>query len=194
MVNSQSEDKQLISAYINGHEQALGILLARHKNRIFSYIMVTIKDKHLAEDFFQDTFMKVIRTLKAGKYNEEGKFLPWVMRIAHNLMIDHFRKTKKMQIVKSTPDFNVLDNLSAEELSADELIEKSQLKKDVKTLINLLPEEQKEVIQLRMYYDMSFKEIGVYSNVSINTALGRMRYALMNLRKLAKEKHLSTVS
>ncbi|MFT6746632.1 MAG: RNA polymerase sigma factor (sigma-70 family) [Glaciecola sp.] len=191
MVHSKLEDKQLISAYIDGQEEALGVLLTRHKGRIFSYIMVTIKNKPMAEDFFQDTFVKVIKTLKAGKYNEEGKFLPWVMRIAHNLMIDHFRKSKKMQMVKSTPDFNILDTLSGDELNGDEILEKMQIKKDVKELINLLPDEQKEVIQLRMYYDMSFKEIGVYSNVSINTALGRMRYALINLRKLADEKHLS---
>jgi RNA polymerase sigma factor (sigma-70 family) len=191
MAHSKLEDKQLISAYIEGQEEALGVLLTRHKARIFSYIMVTIKNRQLAEDFFQDTFVKVIKTLKAGKYNEEGKFLPWVMRIAHNLMIDHFRKSKKMQIVKSTPEFNILDTLSGDELNGDELMEKLQLKKDVKELINLLPDEQKEVIQLRMYYDMSFKEIGIYSDVSINTALGRMRYALINLRKFADEINLS---
>ncbi|MFT6715451.1 MAG: RNA polymerase sigma factor (sigma-70 family) [Saprospiraceae bacterium] len=191
MVQSKIEDRQLITAYIEGQEEALGVLLTRHKARIFSYIMVTIKNKQLAEDFFQDTFVKVIKTLKAGKYNEEGKFLPWVMRIAHNLMIDHFRKSKKMQMVKSTPEFNILDTLSGDELNSDELMERSQRKKEIKELISLLPDEQKEVIQLRMYYDMSFKEIGIYSNVSINTALGRMRYALINLRKFADEKHLS---
>jgi len=193
MVHSKLEDKQLISAYIDGQEEALSVLLTRHRGRIFSYIMVTIKNRQRAEDFFQDTFVKVIKTLKAGKYNEEGKFLPWVMRIAHNLMIDHFRKSKKMQMVKSTPEFNILDTLSGDDLNSDELMEKIQIKKDVKELINLLPDEQKEVIQLRIYYDMSFKEIGVYSNVSINTALGRMRYALINLRKLADEKNLSPV-
>ena len=193
MENSKVTDKQLISSYIAGNENALAELLARHKSRIFSYIMVTIRDKQLAEDFFQDTFVKVIKTLKAGKYNEEGKFLPWVMRIAHNLMIDHFRKAKKMQTVRSTPEFDIFDTISGDEPSSDEIIEKAQIKKDIKELINQLPDEQKEVIQLRMYYDMSFKEIGEYSNVSINTALGRMRYALINLRKLMDNKQLTKV-
>lgn len=183
-------DKQLISSYIKGDENALGILLERHKSRVFSYIMVTIKDREMAEDFFQDTFVKVIQTLKAGKYNEEGKFLPWVMRIAHNLMIDHFRKAKKMQMVKNTNEFTLVETLSGDGLNCDELMEKNQVRKDIKALIDLLPAEQKEVVKLRLYYDMSFKEIGKYSDVSINTALGRMRYALINLRKLAEERNL----
>lgn len=193
MKNSTLADKQLISAYIKGDEKALEALLDKHRSRVFSYIMVTIKDRQLAEDFFQDTFVKVIKTLKAGKYNEEGKFLPWVMRIAHNLMIDHFRKIKKMPMAKSTPEFDIFDTISGDEVNGDELLEKAQLKKDLKALILQLPEEQKEVVQLRMYYDMSFKEIGEYSNVSINTALGRMRYALINLRKLMEENQLTRV-
>ncbi len=191
MDNLVISDQQLVLAYIGGSEKALEALIAKHKARIFSYIIVTIKDRDLAEDFFQDTFVKVIKTLKAGKYNDQGKFLPWVMRIAHNLMIDHFRKAKKMQMVKNTNDFDIFDTISSNDATSDELLERLQTKKDVKALISELPREQMEVIKLRMYYDMSFKEIGEYSGVSINTALGRMRYALINLRKLMNEKHMT---
>lgn len=184
------DDKELITAYCQGEEKALAKLIARHKSRVFSYIIVTVKDRALAEDFFQDTFMKVIQTLKSGRYNEEGKFLPWVMRIAHNLMIDHFRKQKKMLMVEnagSDDDFDIFDTISGNELNGEEILEQNQLRKDIKLLIDRLPDEQKEVIKLRMQYDMSFKEIGEYTNVSINTALGRMRYALINLRKMMKD-------
>lgn len=190
---SAISDQELVSSYIKGNEKSLQILLERHKSRIFSYIMMTIKDRDLAEDFFQDTFVKVIQTLKRKKYNEEGKFLPWVLRIAHNLMIDHFRKTNKMRMIRPNDEFDIFDTIAGDNKNSDEEIASSQRKKDIKELIDMLPEEQKEVVKLRLYYDMSFKEIGEYSNVSINTALGRMRYALINLRKLITEKQITSV-
>lgn len=193
MANYIVDDKELVDSYFKGNEKALATLLARHKSRVFSYIIVTVKDRALAEDFFQDTFMKVIQTIKSGKYNEEGKFLPWVMRIAHNLMIDHFRKQKKMQFVdnpSNDDDFDIFDTISGNDLNGEEILEQNQRKKDLRLYIDKLPDEQKEVIKLRLNYDMSFKEIGEYTNVSINTALGRMRYALINLRKMMEEKEV----
>lgn len=184
-------DKELVKVYIGGGELALKELINRHQSRIYSYILVTIKDKALAEDFFQDTFIKVIKTLKGGKYNEEGKFLPWVMRIAHNLMIDHFRKQKRFRKVSSVnrdnEDMDVFSTIGYDELNAEEVLIKNQIRDDIKELIERLPEEQKEVVKLRHYYEMSFKEIADFSGVSINTALGRMRYALINLRKLVDD-------
>ena len=187
------DDKELIASYCQGEEKALATLIARHKSKIFTSILVTIKDRSLAEDFFQDTFVKVIQTLKSGKYNEEGKFLPWVIRIAHNLMIDHFRKQKKMLMVPNyigEDEFDIFDTISADEINTDEILEQQQLKSEIRLFIDQLPNEQKEVIKLRMQFDMSFKEIAEYSYVSINTALGRMRYALINLRKMMKESEL----
>jgi|TARA_B100000683_G_scaffold158289_2_gene152777 RNA polymerase sigma factor (sigma-70 family) len=188
-------DQELVSVYIKGSETALEELVNRHRSRIYSYILVTIKDKSLAEDFFQDTFIKVINTLKGGKYNEEGKFLPWVMRIAHNLMIDHFRKQKKFRKVsgrsRDNEELDIFNTIKYEELNVEERLVKTQIKSDVKELIERLPEEQKEVVKLRHYYDMSFSEISKYTNVSINTALGRMRYALINLRKMVEEHGVS---
>ncbi|MAW65876.1 MAG: RNA polymerase subunit sigma-24 [Flavobacteriales bacterium] len=188
-------DKDLVSLYINGNEIALEELIKRHKTRIYSYIFITIKNRALAEDFFQDTFIKVIKTLKSGKYNEEGKFLPWVMRIAHNLMIDHFRKQKKFRKVSSrsrdNEDIEIFNTIGYDELNMEQRMVKDQIRNDMKELLDLLPEEQKEVIKLRHYYDMSFKEISNFTNVSINTALGRMRYALINLRKMADQKGVS---
>ena len=188
-------DQELVSVYIKGSETALEELVNRHRSRIYSYILVTIKDKSLAKDFFQDTFIKVINTLKGGKYNEEGKFLPWVMRIAHNLMIDHFRKQKKFRKVsgrsRDNEELDIFNTIKYEELNVEERLVKTQIKSDVKELIERLPEEQKEVVKLRHYYDMSFSEISKYTNVSINTALGRMRYALINLRKMVEEHGVS---
>lgn len=188
-------DQELVSVYIKGSETALEELVNRHRSRIYSYILITIKDKSLAEDFFQDTFIKVINTLKGGKYNEEGKFLPWVMRIAHNLMIDHFRKQKKFRKVsgrsRDNEELDIFNTIKYEELNVEERLVKTQIKSDVKELIERLPEEQKEVVKLRHYYDMSFSEISKYTNVSINTALGRMRYALINLRKMVEEHGVS---
>jgi RNA polymerase sigma-70 factor (ECF subfamily) len=188
-------DKDLVSGYIKGNELALEELVNRHRTRIYSYIFITVKNRTLAEDFFQDTFIKVIKTLKSGKYNEEGKFLPWVMRIAHNLMIDYFRKQKKFRKVSSrgrdNEEIDVFNTIGYDELNMEQRMVKNQIRSDMKNLLDLLPEEQKEVIKLRHYYDMSFKEISNFTNVSINTALGRMRYAIINLRKMADQKGVS---
>ncbi|MEQ8909145.1 MAG: sigma-70 family RNA polymerase sigma factor [Vicingaceae bacterium] len=184
-------DKTLIREYLNGKESSFEILLNRYKDRVFSYILFTIKDKALANDIFQETFMKVIRTLKKGKYNEEGKFLPWVNRIAHNLMIDHFRKNKKYPTTSGGENFDIFDIIPDESRSVEDQTIKDQILSDVKKLIHELPQDQKEVLMMRMYFDMSFKEIAERTNVSINTALGRMRYALINLRKMVDKDKLS---
>ena len=181
-------DSILVSDYIKGNEASLSILIKKHKQRLYSFIYSKIQDKDLTEDIFQDTFIKVIRTLKKGNYNEEGKFLPWVMRIAHNLVIDHFRKTNRMPSFKNTDDFDIFSVLDDGSLNAEKQIIQEQIYDDVRELVKELPEEQKEVLVMRMYKDMSFKEISENTGVSINTALGRMRYALINMRKLI-EKH-----
>ena len=189
MVHKNSiSDSILVSDYINGREASLSLLINKHQQRLFSFIYSKIKDKDLTEDIFQDTFIKVIRTLKKGKYNEEGKFLPWVMRIAHNLVIDHFRKNNRMPSFKNTDEFNIFSVLHDGTLNAESQLIQEQIYEDIRGLINELPEEQKEVLMMRMYKDMSFKEISENTGVSINTALGRMRYALINMRKLI-EKH-----
>jgi RNA polymerase sigma-70 factor (ECF subfamily) len=194
----QKSDQELISIYLKGDESALGMLIHRHQSQIFSFLMSKLKNKAIAEDLFQDVFVKVINTMKAGKYNEEGKFLPWVMRISHNIMIDHFRKQNKMKMVRAikngsdeSDEFDVLSNIKESSKRVDEEMEFSQIRGDLKSLIKLLPEDQKEVLMMRHYYKMSFKEIAEMTNVSINTALGRMRYALMNLRKMIEEKELN---
>lgn len=183
-----NDDAILVREYINGDEQALSQLINRHQHRIYSFIYSKVFDKDIAEDVFQDTFIKVIRTLKRGKYNEEGKFLPWVMRIAHNLVIDHFRKNKRMPRFENSGDFDIFSVLSDTGLNAEKQIIKDQIENDVKELIKELPEDQLEVLTMRIYKNMSFKEISERTGVSINTALGRMRYALINLRKII-EKH-----
>lgn len=194
----QKSDQELISIYLKGDESALGMLINRHQSQIFSFLMSKLKNKAIAEDLFQDVFVKVINTMKAGKYNEEGKFLPWIMRISHNIMIDHFRKANKMKMVRAikngsdeSDEFDVLSNIKESSKRVDEEMEFSQIRGDLKSLIKLLPEDQKEVLMMRHYYKMSFKEIAEMTNVSINTALGRMRYALMNLRKMIEEKELN---
>ena len=187
-------DSILVSDYINGKEASLSILINRHKQRLFSFIYSKIQDKDLTEDIFQDTFIKVIRTLKKGNYNEEGKFLPWVMRIAHNLVIDYFRKNNRMPSFKNTGEFDIFSVLHDDTLNAEKQLIQEQMYDDVRALINGLPEEQKEVLVMRMYKDMSFKEISENTGVSINTALGRMRYALINMRKLIEKHHLVLVN
>ena len=181
-------DAVLVSNYINGDESALSVLIKRHKQKIYSFIYSKVFDRDVTEDVFQDTFIKVIRTLKLGKYNEEGKFLPWVMRIAHNLVIDHFRKNNRMPKFDNGHEFNIFSVISDSSLNAEKTMIKSQVEEDVKRLIEELPEDQKQVLVMRMYNDMSFKEISENTGVSINTALGRMRYALINLRKVI-DKH-----
>ena len=188
---SSLSDKELVRAYIKGNELAVEQLISRHKQRVFTYIVCTVKNQELAEDVFQDTFIKVINTLKRGKYNEEGKFLPWVMRIAHNLIIDHYRKSNRMPKAEGGEDFDIFEVIKNPEKNVQQKMENEQILTDVKKLIKFLPDDQKEVLMMRLYYDMSFKEIAELTNVSINTALGRMRYALINLRKMIEEKNLS---
>ena len=182
------QDSTLVSNYIQGDENALSILIKKHQQRLYSFIYSKIQDRDIAEDIFQDTFIKVIRTLKKGNYNEEGKFLPWVMRISHNLVIDYFRKSNRMPSFKNTDEFDIFSVLGDGNLNAEKQIIQDQIFSDIRDLIKELPEEQKEVLMMRMYKDMSFKEISENTGVSINTALGRMRYALINMRKLI-EKH-----
>jgi len=188
MENAQETDATLVNAYLEGSEKSLSILITRHQHRIYSFIYSKVFDKDVAEDVFQDTFIKVINTLKRGKYNEEGKFLPWVMRIAHNLVIDHFRKNKRMPKFENNGNFNIFSVLSDGDLNVETQLIKDQIECDVQELIKELPEDQLAVLTMRIYKDMSFKEISESTGVSINTALGRMRYALINLRKII-EKH-----
>ena len=178
------QDATLVSNYIKGDEKALSILIERHKQKIYGFIYSKLYDRDITEDVFQDTFIKVIKTLKKGKYNEEGKFLPWVMRIAHNLVIDHFRRNSRMPKFQNAGDFSIFSVLSDTSLNAEKSIIKDQVESDVRRVIEELPEDQKEVLLMRMYQDMSFKEISERTGVSINTALGRMRYALINMRKV----------
>jgi len=185
---SISTEAVLVKQYIDGDEKSLSTLINRHQHKIFSFIFSKVYDKDLAEDIFQDTFIKVIRTLKRGKYNEEGKFLPWVMRIAHNLVIDHFRKSNRMPKFEGKGDFEILDFMTDDDLNAERQIIKSQIETDLHELIKELPQDQLEVLEMRIFKEMSFKEIAFKTDVSINTALGRMRYALINLRKII-EKH-----
>ncbi len=187
-------DSVLVSNYIYGNEKSLEILITRHKQRIFGFIQSKVLDREVAEDIFQDTFIKVINTLKKGNYNEEGKFLPWVMRIAHNLVIDHFRRNKRIPKFNNTDDFDIFSVISDEVLNIEKQLIQNQILNDVKELISELPEDQKEVLLMRMYKDMSFKEIAENTNVSINTALGRMRYALINLRKMVDKHQISLVN
>lgn len=183
-------DQELVRLYIDGDHTTLETLIKRHQRKIFSYIMLIVKDQHVAEDVFQDTFIKVINTLKAGSYNEEGKFLPWVMRIAHNLIIDYFRKNKRMPFIENSEEYDIFETLRIFDQTVEDKMIVEQIHKDVKLLIEYLPEEQKQVLKMRHYADMSFKEIAEQTNVSINTALGRMRYALINLRRLVNEKSI----
>ncbi len=184
-------DKELLSQYQNGNEAALELLINRHKEKVYTTIYMFVKDSYLAEDIFQDTFIKVLKTLRKGKYREEGKFLPWVMRIAHNLCIDHFRKTKRHPKVTNNDGFDIFDILPFADDNAEQSMVKKQAHQKVRDLVNQLPEEQKEVVVLRHYAGMSFKEIAALTDVSINTALGRMRYALINMRKMVEEKQIA---
>ncbi len=181
----------MVKNYINGNEKCLEILILKHKGRIYNFIYSKVYDRDLTEDIFQDTFIKVINTLKRGKYNEEGKFLPWVMRIAHNLVIDYFRKSNRMPKFESkNPDFDIFCLISDTTKNAENELISNQIVLDVRNLLDELSEDQKEVVIMRLYKDMSFKEIAENTNVSINTALGRMRYAIMNLRRLITERNI----
>lgn len=188
MADVQLPDALLVKKYVDGDENALTVLINRHQSKIFGFIYSKISDRDISNDIFQDTFIKVIKTLKSKSYNEEGKFLPWVMRIAHNLIIDHFRKNKKMPMFRETEEFSIFSIMCDDSLTIENKIIREQVEIDLKKLIEELPADQKEVLIMRMYQDMSFKEISEITGVSINTALGRMRYALMNMRKVI-EKH-----
>ncbi|MFV0346092.1 MAG: sigma-70 family RNA polymerase sigma factor [Bacteroidales bacterium] len=185
-------DEKLISRYVAGDNSAIELLINRHKTRIFTYLMMVLKNRDLAEDIFQETFIKVIKSLKRGKYQDNGKFVSWVIRIAHNLVIDHYRKLKFMNTLSN--DDSEIDIFNSSKFSDDnveDILIEEQITSDVKALVDRLPEDQREVVIMRHYLDMSFKEIAAATNVSINTALGRMRYAIINLRKMVKEKNMS---
>ncbi|UNY97804.1 sigma-70 family RNA polymerase sigma factor [Zhouia spongiae] len=184
------KDSALIRRYLQGEEQALEILINRHSARIYSFIFSKVCDRDITEDIFQETFIKVINTLKKGRYNEEGKFVPWVMRIAQNLVIDHFRKNVRMPKFEGTDDFNIFTVLGDTALNVEKQIIKDQVDNDIRLLIEQLPEDQKQVLIMRMYKDMSFKEIADVTGVSINTALGRMRYAIINMRKIIEKNNI----
>jgi RNA polymerase sigma-70 factor, ECF subfamily len=189
-------DQELVKLYVNGNEKAFELLITRHKDRVYRFILSKVKDPELANDYFQDTFMKVILTLKGGNYNEEGKFLPWVLRIAHNLIIDGFRKNKKVRFLSETrsasEDYSVFNRLSNDDLNVLQITCKEELETQVVRFLDELPVAQKEIIYQRLYQDLSFKEIAEMEDISINTALGRMRYALINLRKLMDQHQVVT--
>jgi RNA polymerase sigma-70 factor (ECF subfamily) len=188
MANIQTPDALLVQSYVAGDENAIATLIKRHESRIYGFIYSKISDIDVSNDIFQDTFIKVIKTLKSNSYNEEGKFLPWVMRISHNLIIDHFRRSKKMPMFRETEEFSIFSIMSDDVPTIENQLISTQVEQDLKKIIDKLPLDQKEVLVMRMYQDMSFKEISEITGVSINTSLGRMRYALMNLRKII-DKH-----
>lgn len=184
-------DQELVRQYLEGNEKAFELLLTRHKRKVWSHIYLLVRDRELTEDLFQDTFIKVVHTLKStDKYNEEGKFLPWVMRIAHNLVIDHFRRVKKMPLTRSKDDHDVFATLCQNDKNVEQRMVNVQIDADVRKLIDTLPPEQRDVVMMRTYLSMSFKEIADHTDVSINTALGRMRYALINMRRMIKENQM----
>ena len=188
MANVPTPDALLVKNYIAGDENALAVLINRHQSKLYGFIYSKVGDRDLTDDIFQDTFIKVIKTLKSNSYNEEGKFLPWVMRIAHNLIIDHFRRNKKMPLFRETEEFSIFSIMSDQSLTIENQLITEQVEQDLKRIIQELPEDQREVVLMRMYQDLSFKEIAELTGVSINTALGRMRYALLNMRKVI-DKH-----
>jgi RNA polymerase sigma-70 factor (ECF subfamily) len=185
-------DQQLIQLFINGNSESLEELIKRHKDRIFTSIVLLVKDKNLAEDIFQDAFIRIIDTLRTGNYTDEGKFLPWALRIAHNLCVDHFRKVKRSPLVQNNnEDFDIFETINVSEEGIDGKIMKSQSHAKVRQMLDMLPEDQREVIVMRHFANLSFKEISEKTNCSINTALGRMRYGLINLRKMMVEHHVA---
>lgn len=194
MVIREMEDRALITEYIAGNEKAFEVLLMRHKDRIYRFINMKVRDGELAEDIFQDAFIKIVRTLKAGNYNEEGKFLPWAMRIAHNLIIDYFRKANKVRMISESSsqrdDYNIFHTIKMEDENVQERISRVELEGEVVDLIDDLPETQRDILRMRIFKEMSFKDIAEQEDISINTALGRMRYALINLRKLMEKRQV----
>jgi RNA polymerase sigma-70 factor (ECF subfamily) len=187
MLSKVLNDQDLVRLYLEGNEKAFEQLLHRHKRKVWSHIYLLVRDREVTEDLFQEVFIKVVHTLKGGKYNEEGKFLPWVMRIAHNLVIDHFRRNKKMPLVRSNDDHDVFATIAQPGKNVEQRMVNLQIDEDVRKLIDHLPDEQRDVVVMRTYLGMSFKEIADQTDVSINTALGRMRYALINMRKMIRQ-------
>ena len=183
----KEKDSVLVKGYINGCERSLAVLIERHKLKIYNFIYSKVFDRDIAEDIFQDTFIKVIKTLRKGAYQEEGKFLPWVMRISHNLVIDHFRKNNRIPIFESKDEFDIFQIIGDDAPNIESNMIDRQVVEDLQKLIIELPDDQREVLTMRLYKDMSFKEIAETTGVSINTALGRMRYAVINIRKLIEE-------
>lgn len=188
---NQASDTQLIRAFQEGNANALEILINRYKDKIFSSILFLVKDKYLAEDLFQDVFIKIIDTLRNNRYSEEGKFLPWALRISHNLCVDHFRKVKRSPAIKTSDDRDIFEVINVVEDSPETKMMQNQSHDRVRKMLDMLPEEQREVIVLRHFADMSFKDIAQITDCSINTALGRMRYGLINLRKVMLEKQIA---
>ena len=197
MAMKHLDDRDLITEYIGGNEKAFEVLLARHKDKIYRFIYMKLRNQELANDVFQETFVKIIKTLKVGSYNEEGKFLPWAMRIAHNLVIDHFRKASKVRMISESSsnydDFNIFSTLSQTDKNMEQSMSHDELEKQMVELIDYLPETQRAILKMRIFQDMSFKDIAESEDISINTALGRMRYALINLRKMI-DKHQLVVN
>ncbi len=189
-ITPKTLDSVLIERYLDGNEIALEYIINKHQQKIFNFIYSKVHDRDISEDIFQETFIKVIKTLKNGVYNEEGKFLPWVMRISHNLVIDFFRKNNRIKTINSKEDIDIFQFISDGSPNAESVLINDQIIKDIQKLIQELPDDQKEVLIMRLYRDMSFKEIAENTKVSINTALGRMRYAIINLRKLIKENNM----
>lgn len=187
MANLVIPDAVLVKNYISGDESALASLIDRHQSKIYRFVYSKVKDRDVSDDIFQDTFIKVIRTLKTKSYNEEGKFLPWVMRIAHNLVVDHFRRAKKMPFQRESEEYSIFNFMTDDTPTAERQMINAQVELDLTRLLDELPEDQKEVLLMRIYQDLSFKEIAELTEVSINTALGRMRYALLNLRKIIEK-------
>jgi len=190
MATTQLPDALLVKNYIAGDENALVILINRHQSKIYGFIYSKINDRDLADDIFQDTFMKVIKTLKSNCYNEEGKFLPWVMRISHNLIMDHYRKNQKMPMLRETDEFSIFSVLQETSPNVEKRIISELIEQDLQKIIKELPDDQREVLVMRIYQDYSFNEIAEITGVSINTALGRMRYALLNLRKVIEKNQI----
>ena len=184
-------DSALITDYLNGNNASFERLLNRYKNRVYGFVYSKVNNASLSDDIFQDTFIKVVKILQAGNYKEEGRFLSWVLRIAHNLVVDHYRKTNRMPTYESSNHtFDIMSNLSETEMNVEFQLIENQIHKDLLALIDELPQNQKEVLHMRLYQDMSFKDIAFNTGVSINTALGRMRYAVINLRKIIEERNL----
>ncbi|BCY28900.1 RNA polymerase sigma factor [Flavobacterium okayamense] len=194
MARHELSDAILVKNYVGGDELALATLIERHQAKIYGFIYSKIQDRDVCEDVFQDTFVKVIKTLKTKSYNEEGKFLPWVMRIAHNLVIDYFRKSKKMPMQRDNDEYSIFSFISDNSPNIESRIITEQVELDLSRIIEELPDDQKEVLVMRIYQDLSFKEIADLTGVSINTALGRMRYALLNLRKVIEKNQIILTS